>query len=273
MTIGNEEVVEKIKKSKKMSKSRIDSAKRRRILRRVLALKIKGVKCIKCGYNKNISVMNFHHPNGRDIEHGKVIQRLGWEDFLKEIDKCVVLCSNCHQEEHHPELNIKDYDDEFLGFDIKREYCIVCGKELFEIGVEKYCSIDCRAFSDRRVDRPSKEVLEKEMAEMPLTALGKKYGVSDAAVKKWAKIYGIYEKKLFPIEEQPCVVCGTMFFPREKSHKYCSTTCMGKANLKVQNPPSQEDLIAEVKQSTYKNIAKKYGVSISTLQKMMGKRK
>lgn len=43
----------------------------------------------------------------------------------------------------------------------------------------------------RKVVRPEKEILEKEIKTNTMVSLGKKYGVSDNAVKKWCKSYGI----------------------------------------------------------------------------------
>jgi predicted transcriptional regulator len=60
------------------------------------------------------------------------------------------------------------------------------------------CSKKCRKCAStksrpkhRKAERPSKEELEKLIWEYPFTTLGKMYGVSDVAVKKWCKCYGI----------------------------------------------------------------------------------
>lgn len=45
--------------------------------------------------------------------------------------------------------------------------------------------------STRKVDRPSKEELEKLIDQLPLTKIGKMFGVSDKAVRKWAIRYNI----------------------------------------------------------------------------------
>jgi hypothetical protein len=45
--------------------------------------------------------------------------------------------------------------------------------------------------STRKVIRPSKEILEKEILEFPMTTLGKKYGVRDNSIRKWCKYYDI----------------------------------------------------------------------------------
>lgn len=66
--------------------------------------------------------------------------------------------------------------------------CNVCGGLTTRL---KYCSPKCSSLGSRKVDRPPKETLEIEMGEHSMVALGRKYGVSDNAVRKWAKSYGI----------------------------------------------------------------------------------
>ena len=43
----------------------------------------------------------------------------------------------------------------------------------------------------RKVERPSKEELEKLVWEKPTLQIAKDFGVSDKAVEKWCKTYGI----------------------------------------------------------------------------------
>lgn len=55
-----------------------------------------------------------------------------------------------------------------------------------------YCSTECQHIAQRKVQRPSREELEAEMRIVGnWCALGQKYGVSDNAVRKWAKRYGL----------------------------------------------------------------------------------
>jgi transposase-like protein len=46
---------------------------------------------------------------------------------------------------------------------------------------------DCCTKSQRRVERPPKEQLIKEIEESSYLAVGRKYGVSDNAIRKWLK--------------------------------------------------------------------------------------
>lgn len=52
---------------------------------------------------------------------------------------------------------------------------------------KKYCSVNCRQHGSRKVDRPSKETLMEELKTMSFSACGRKYGVSDKAIRKWIK--------------------------------------------------------------------------------------
>jgi len=72
------------------------------------AIQYKGGKCIYCGYSKYVGALEFHHldPKKKDFQ----ISRGFTYDFEKikfEIDKCILVCSNCHREIHggiHPKL-------------------------------------------------------------------------------------------------------------------------------------------------------------------------
>lgn len=80
----------------------IISNKERQRNTKQLAIEYKGGCCSKCGYNKCIAALEFHHidPNTKDKDYFN--QRSGLTESLKrELDKCVLLCANCHREEHH----------------------------------------------------------------------------------------------------------------------------------------------------------------------------
>jgi hypothetical protein len=68
--------------------------------------------------------------------------------------------------------------------------CKVCSLTLQGKAIA-FCSNACRGFSGRKVTRPSKDVLQKELLTESWTALGLKYSVSGNAVKNWAKKYGL----------------------------------------------------------------------------------
>jgi predicted transcriptional regulator len=59
-----------------------------------------GGKCIICGYNKSLKALEFHHrdPSKKDFPISGI--RKSWDFTKKELNKCDLLCANCHREEH-----------------------------------------------------------------------------------------------------------------------------------------------------------------------------
>lgn len=63
------------------------------------------LQCKKCGEN-HIACLDFHHRNPEEKEFDIAATMLiKWERLLKEIEKCDVLCSNCHRKLHYNERN------------------------------------------------------------------------------------------------------------------------------------------------------------------------
>jgi len=65
-------------------------------------LEYKGNKCEKCGYDKCPAALEFHHkdPSKKDFTIARY--RRVFNDKIKdELDKCQLLCSNCHREHHY----------------------------------------------------------------------------------------------------------------------------------------------------------------------------
>jgi len=66
------------------------------------AVDYKGGKCQGCGYDKCVEAFDFHHRDPEAKEFG--ISSMGhcrsWDKMKAELDKCDLLCSNCHRERH-----------------------------------------------------------------------------------------------------------------------------------------------------------------------------
>ena len=69
------------------------------------ALEYKGGKCQKCGYDKYIGALELHHlnPNEKEFNLSDRNIKLDWEAIKKELDKCILVCANCHREIHGKE--------------------------------------------------------------------------------------------------------------------------------------------------------------------------
>lgn len=75
---------------------------------------------------------------------------------------------------------------------IKIANCIVCGTKI-TYG-HKYCN-KCSHTLQQKCERPEPKQLAQEIIESSFSAVGKKYGVSDNAIRKWCVAYGIPKTK------------------------------------------------------------------------------
>lgn len=77
---------------------------KRRVLREQ-AVAYKGGKCEICGYAKCLGALEFHHPDPLNKEFNISDRITSFGVIQAELDKCHILCANCHREVHdglHP---------------------------------------------------------------------------------------------------------------------------------------------------------------------------
>jgi hypothetical protein len=183
----------------------------------------KGGRCQSCGYNKPIpGAYDFHHRDPGQKDFGISGKTKSFEALKAEVDKCDLLCRRCHAEVHH-ELNEKKRQEQGLPpyltkisqclhcnknfvhrkwkqkfctkecyYKVHKIKCLVCNKTIIKPqDDQKYCSHDCMHYGRRKVERPTKEKLTELLKNSNTNAVGKIFGVSHGAVKKWCKSYGI----------------------------------------------------------------------------------
>ena len=73
---------------------------------KVEAIKLKGGKCSICGiyYNgSNASIFDFHHlnPEEKEFNPKRLINNGLTEKALNELNKCILVCANCHRLSHN----------------------------------------------------------------------------------------------------------------------------------------------------------------------------
>lgn len=56
--------------------------------------------CDKCGYNKCATALEWHHPNNDKDGDPSILLRHSLDKYMAEAEKCMLLCANCHREEH-----------------------------------------------------------------------------------------------------------------------------------------------------------------------------
>jgi hypothetical protein len=150
--------------------SNYDSSK---LKKRLIEAGLKEDRCEECGigneWNGKPLTLQVHHINGNHRDN--------------RIGNLQILCPNCHsQTENYGSKNIK-----------KHNHCADCGKE---IALSSTWCPKCAAKHNRacKVDeclRPSKQELLELIQTKPFTEIGRMYGVSDNAIRKWCKNMGL----------------------------------------------------------------------------------
>jgi hypothetical protein len=75
-------------------------------LARAEAVVYLGSKCIVCNYNRCTAALHIHHvdPTQKDKDASK-------KYLASELDKCILLCANCHAEVHFGILDLAEFQD------------------------------------------------------------------------------------------------------------------------------------------------------------------
>ena len=87
-------------------KNKFHTKKKRKELK-TRSIEYKGGCCENCGYSKCIDALEFHHVDATQKDFGIAASGItrSWDKMKIELDKCILLCSNCHRE-IHAELKI-----------------------------------------------------------------------------------------------------------------------------------------------------------------------
>lgn len=145
-----------------------------RLKKRIFEENLLENKCNECGqlpiWNNKPLVLQLDHVNGNPEDN--------------RIENLRILCGHCHSQ---TDTFCKGHKDRR----IKETFC-GCGKKIGHKSLNcRKCSLKIVRTETRKVDRPSKEELEKLIWEIPTLQLAKRFGVSDKAVEKWCISYGI----------------------------------------------------------------------------------
>lgn len=150
----------------------------RSVVRRyIIDLSLLPYICIECGNNgtwrDKIIALELEHKNG-----------VNNDDRLENL---CFLCPNCHAAtETYGGKNNRTSEEK----NPRTKIC-QCGKSIFPSS--QLCA-DCNKLNSRIVDRPSREELKFLIRTIPFTTLGKQFGVSDNAIRKWCDMYNLPRK-------------------------------------------------------------------------------
>lgn len=169
--------------------------------RAILAL---GNKCTLCGNSFEDCCYDFHHMNPQEkdftITQINMNGAKSWLLIRDELKKCALVCSNCHRLIHNGYATIENhqyFNNEYYDWDLTNytridhntlkpvdSICPNCGQQ--KSNKAKLCQKCFSALNTKlNIDR---EELKQLIRTESFVAIGKKYEVTDNAIKKRCKV-------------------------------------------------------------------------------------
>lgn len=180
------------------------------IIKRLVEGKYKEYKCEHCGISEwdgKPLRLQVHHINGDHNDN--------------RLENLQLLCPNCHtQTDTYARNNVikkkgfkiinrvneimNNAESSFKPKDVKeikmrvlppkeKRYCEFCGKEITSSG-DKYCSLECSQKAAIKFDVQSEQLIEDFKELKSFSAVGRKYNVSDNAIKKRCRKLNIFDE-------------------------------------------------------------------------------
>ena len=140
--------------------------------KRLIQENILEYKCAICGlieWQNHPLVLQLDHINGNNTDN--------------RLENLRLLCPNCHsQTDTYTGKNAIRYNNKSNK---NNNFCNNCGV-LLKTSNSQYCSV-CSKIKQRTVERPNRNELKQLIRTIPFTTIGKQYGVTDNAIRKWCK--------------------------------------------------------------------------------------
>jgi hypothetical protein len=132
----------------------------------------------------------------RSLQDNEVVHHLDLDRANNRIENLLVLGRGQHAKLHAwldkgaPMVKVVGGERVASGESKATKVCVVCNMTL-QLKQKTYCSTDCQKVGYRKVVRPSKEELKELIDTTSFAAIGRRYSVSDNAVRKWARACGL----------------------------------------------------------------------------------
>lgn len=169
------------------------------------AVAYKGGCCERCGYDRCLNALHFHHrdPSQKLFSPGSNHTR-SWALIQAELDKCMLLCSNCHAEVHAEIDLVNNRATRFAQETSHRlteakskilpARCPGCGKRIQRRN--KTCA-DCRSYCSKIV-WPSVTKIRRLVIDGSFEAAARRLNVTGNAIRKHLKKHGVVVRKHKP---------------------------------------------------------------------------
>lgn len=160
----------------------------RKLKEKLFKNNLKENKCELCGTDENWNggklALRLDHINGINTDY--------------RLENLRIICPNCDStlDTYCSKNRVKNETQRKQTFSDSRQKvehlrkCNFCKSEYYSNSIkQKFCSNKCHKLSLRKYNRPTYEELIDNVNELGYTGTGRKYGVSDNAIRKWIKQY------------------------------------------------------------------------------------
>lgn len=153
-----------------------------KLRKRLIAERLKEHRCECCKLSEWLG-----EPIPLELDH------IDGDHYNNQLENLKILCPNCHAKtptyrgKNKINKSSQTLKNKAQITKTKQIYnCSSCGIQLKGKYKTGLC-LSCHSKTQRRIERPSKEQLLKEIQKSSYVAVGKKYGVTDNAIRKWLK--------------------------------------------------------------------------------------
>lgn len=186
-----------------------------------------GNKCSHCGRN-DIDVLTFHHRDPKTklyniAEWVAGVRKCTWEEVTEELDKCEILCLNCHKLVHSERKELKEFIP-FLTQKQRRELesDVITDDEL-EVVMDNHEAMSDILMETEDIPVRSSSSIKKSVQREYQSSFVR---AAEIRAKQFNDVLGIVPPK----ENKICCYCGEHFeTPRGSLKLFCSDYCKEQA--------------------------------------------
>ena len=171
---------------------------RNRWTMKLRCIKHLGGKCELCNYDKCPEALDFHHrdPSTKSFTISGRMSR-SWDVLRPEVEKCMLLCANCHRETHWKERTDKNalvYDEPAIRKISKKAARKL---EIYNDRVEaSLINPRIKLIGNGKINWPSNDELHELVITSSFVSAANVLGVSDSAIRKHLRRQGIDPKSI-----------------------------------------------------------------------------
>jgi hypothetical protein len=251
-----------------------ETRKKLRLLNKIKSVEYLGGKCSVCGHT-NINSLDFHHIKDKKHQISRMLSCYSnFTTIQKELDKCILVCRNCHQEIHSKEKTKNNIGNRHsrkykkLLCDIHGGKCSICGYSKCIRSLDFHHVVEsskCFTISTKLNSSLSILVEESKKCSLLCANCHQELHSNHTTIKLQYTFNEEKFRELTKLEPKTdeCPICHKQ---KPLKNKYCSLVCCGLSKRKVDRP-SKKQLEKLIKAHPLTHVGKMFNVTDNTIRK------